>query len=211
MLGVLPMFHSFGLTYTLWFPLVTASRRCFIPIRRMRRRSASGREHRPTLFLSTPTFCLSYLRKCTPEQFSAYASCWWERKNCGRPGAMRSREVRDRAAGRVWMHGNGPGGFGELCERASTGKRGTNAAERRGACGDPETGSPVAAGETGLLLVNGPSRMLGYFGEPARDGGIVGGRLYVTGDLARMDALGFLHIVDRLSRSARSRVRWCRI
>jgi len=65
---------------------------------------------------------------------------------------------------------------------------------------DPETFAPVAAGETGLLLVNGPSRMRGYFNEAARTAESLVDGYYVTGDLARFDALGFLHIVDRLSR-----------
>ena len=72
MLGVLPLFHSFGLSYTLWFPLVHGFKTVFHP--NPTDAKAIGElagEHRPTLFLSTPTFCLSYLRKCTREQFAS--------------------------------------------------------------------------------------------------------------------------------------------
>jgi len=58
MLGVLPFFHSFGYTYTLWFPLLHVI-------------GELAGKHHPTLFLSTPTFCLSYLRKCAREQLSS--------------------------------------------------------------------------------------------------------------------------------------------
>ena len=65
---------------------------------------------------------------------------------------------------------------------------------------DPETLLPVAAGKTGLLLVNGPSRMTGYMHDHERTAQSLDGDYYITGDLARIDDDGFLYIVDRLSR-----------
>ena len=65
---------------------------------------------------------------------------------------------------------------------------------------DPETGEGPLIGRDGLLLVTGPNQMRGYLGEPAltreaqRDG------WYVTGDIAAIDADGFIRITDRLSR-----------
>ena len=64
----------------------------------------------------------------------------------------------------------------------------------------PETFERMAPGETGLILVNGPSRMLGYLGDPERTAQALHAGYYVTGDLGFIDALGFVHIVDRLSR-----------
>ena len=52
----------------------------------------------------------------------------------------------------------------------------------------------------GLLLVKGPSRMLGYVGEPARTAEVIRDDWYVTGDIAAMDEDGFIRITDRLSR-----------
>lgn len=51
-----------------------------------------------------------------------------------------------------------------------------------------------------MLLVNGPSRMTGYIKESERSAAALIDDYYVTGDLARIDADGYLHIVDRLSR-----------
>jgi acyl-[acyl-carrier-protein]-phospholipid O-acyltransferase/long-chain-fatty-acid--[acyl-carrier-protein] ligase len=65
---------------------------------------------------------------------------------------------------------------------------------------DPETLAPLAAGETGLLLVNGPSRMIGYLGDAERTAQSLIDGYYNTGDLAFVDADGFLQIVDRLAR-----------
>jgi acyl-[acyl-carrier-protein]-phospholipid O-acyltransferase / long-chain-fatty-acid--[acyl-carrier-protein] ligase len=202
MLGVLPLFHSFGLTYTLWFPLVHGFKTVFHP--NPTDAKAIGElagEHHPTLFLSTPTFCLSYLRKCTREQFSSirYLLVGAEKL---RPALAQSFE---RKFGIALFEGYGCTEMGPVvsvnCAGAhqpeSAGRMLPNVAAR---IVDPETFAPVAAGETGLLLVNGPSRMLGYIGEPRRTAESLLDGYYVTGDLARFDALGFLHIVDRLSR-----------
>ena len=52
----------------------------------------------------------------------------------------------------------------------------------------------------GLLLVNGPNRMLGYLDEPEKTSEVVRDGWYVTGDIAMMDEAGFIRITDRLSR-----------
>src|SRR6202035_4430862 len=65
---------------------------------------------------------------------------------------------------------------------------------------DPETFTTLPAGETGLLLVNGPSRMLGYLGDPERTAQSLVGGYYSPGDLACVDPDGFLQIVDRRAR-----------
>ena len=202
MLGVLPLFHSFGLTYTLWFPLVHGFKTVFHP--NPTDAKAIGElaaEHRPTLFLSTPTFCLSYLRKCSREQFSSLRFLLVGAEKL-RPALAQAFERR---FGIALFEGYGCTEMGPVvsvnCAGAhqpeSAGRMLPNIAAR---VVDPETFLPVAAGETGLLLVNGPSRMLGYIGESERTAASLVDGYYVTGDLARFDTLGFLHIVDRLSR-----------
>jgi acyl-[acyl-carrier-protein]-phospholipid O-acyltransferase/long-chain-fatty-acid--[acyl-carrier-protein] ligase len=75
---------------------------------------------------------------------------------------------------------------------------------------DPETGKGPLFGQEGLLLVKGPSRMLGYLGEPEKTADVLRDGWYVTGDIATIDEAGFVRITDRLSRSARLPARWCR-
>lgn len=64
---------------------------------------------------------------------------------------------------------------------------------------DVETGTDVAAGESGELLVRGPNIMLGYLGrdDATRDTLDADGFLH-TGDIARVDDDGVFWIVDRL-------------
>src|SRR5205823_4070759 len=65
---------------------------------------------------------------------------------------------------------------------------------------DPQTFQPLRAGEQGMLLVNGPSRMVGYYGAPEKTREVLQGDYYVTGDLGYLDEDGFLYITDRLAR-----------
>ena len=65
---------------------------------------------------------------------------------------------------------------------------------------DPDTGEGPLFGKEGLLLVNGPNRMLGYLGEPERTREVLRDGWYVTGDIATIDEDGFIRITDRLSR-----------
>jgi malonyl-CoA/methylmalonyl-CoA synthetase len=63
---------------------------------------------------------------------------------------------------------------------------------------DPETGVEVAADETGMIEVRGPNVFLGYWRKPEktalelRDNGF-----FISGDLGKIDADGYVHIVGR--------------
>ena len=61
-----------------------------------------------------------------------------------------------------------------------------------------QDGSEVAAGETGEVLVRAPHVMLGYWNRPeATAEAIIDGWLH-TGDIAMIDADGFIYIQDRI-------------
>ena len=63
---------------------------------------------------------------------------------------------------------------------------------------DPETGKPLPDGETGMIEVKGPNVFKGYWRMPEKtaaefrmDG------FFITGDLGKIDARGYVHIVGR--------------
>ncbi|HJQ83429.1 MAG TPA: AMP-binding protein [Candidatus Binatia bacterium] len=62
---------------------------------------------------------------------------------------------------------------------------------------DPETGRPVAPGESGEILVRGPTLMEGYLRVPHEDTFDPEG-FFRTGDLGRLDEAGCLHFATRL-------------
>ncbi len=64
---------------------------------------------------------------------------------------------------------------------------------------NPETGLVLPRGEPGEMCTRGYCVMLGYWDEPERTGeAIDAGRWMHTGDLAVMDAAGYLNIVGRI-------------
>ncbi|MCU1667839.1 MAG: yngI [Blastococcus sp.] len=64
---------------------------------------------------------------------------------------------------------------------------------------DPETGLTVPRGETGELCTRGYSVMLGYWNQPEKTAEVIDDARWMhTGDLAVMDAEGYLNIVGRI-------------
>jgi fatty-acyl-CoA synthase len=64
---------------------------------------------------------------------------------------------------------------------------------------DPATGLTVPRGETGEFCTRGYSVMLGYWDEPAKTAEVIDSARWMhTGDLAVMDADGYLNIVGRI-------------
>jgi fatty-acyl-CoA synthase len=64
---------------------------------------------------------------------------------------------------------------------------------------DPATGLTVPRGEPGELCTRGYSVMLGYWNEPERTSEVIDAARWMhTGDLATMDADGYLQIVGRI-------------
>jgi acyl-[acyl-carrier-protein]-phospholipid O-acyltransferase / long-chain-fatty-acid--[acyl-carrier-protein] ligase len=207
-LGVLPFFHSFGFTGTLWFPLVHGFGVAYHP-----NPMDAGpigelvQKHHITLMITTPTFCNAYLRKCSKEQFATlrYAVV----------GAEKLREplARDfhEKFGLTLLEGYGCTEMAPVVSvnmpDAAYGQKGT----KPGTVGhplpgvvarvvDPETGAPLEPDQPGLLLVKGGNRMLGYLKRPELDREAFRDGWYVTGDIAAIDDDGFIRITDRLSR-----------
>jgi len=63
---------------------------------------------------------------------------------------------------------------------------------------DPATGAPLPQGETGVLEVRGPNVFAGYWKMPDKTAEeLRGNGFFITGDLGRIDADGYVHIVGR--------------
>jgi acyl-[acyl-carrier-protein]-phospholipid O-acyltransferase/long-chain-fatty-acid--[acyl-carrier-protein] ligase len=65
---------------------------------------------------------------------------------------------------------------------------------------DRDTGEGPLINREGLLLVAGPNMMAGYLDQPERTAEVMRDGWYATGDVAKIDEDGFIHITDRLSR-----------
>jgi long-chain acyl-CoA synthetase len=60
-----------------------------------------------------------------------------------------------------------------------------------------EHGSELSAGEVGEVAAKGPNIMQGYWRKPEQTAEVLRDGWYHTGDLGRMDADGYLYLVDR--------------
>ncbi len=209
--GVLPFFHSFGFTATLWFPLCCGFGAVYHP--NPLDAGAIGElieRYRGTILMSTPTFYQTYLRKCSAQQFSSlrYAVVGAEKLPATLADAFHEK------FGLTLLEGygctemspvvsvNAPD-FEEHGHRQKGMKRGTVGHPLPGVAATvvhPDTGERLPAGEEGLLLLRGPNRMLGYLNNPEKTAEVFRDGWYVTGDIARIDDDGFIHITDRLAR-----------
>jgi len=211
MLGVLPLFHSFGFTGTVWLPLISGCGVVYHP--NPMDAKAIGElaaQYRATVFISTPTFCSSYVRKCDAEQFRhlRYAIVGAERLRESIAAAFKEKfgidllegygctemapvvavNVPDVQDGRERQRGTRVGSVGHPLPGVAA------------MIVDPATGEGPLFGREGLLLVRGPNQMLGYLGETEKTAEVVRNGWYVTGDIATIDEAGFIQITDRLAR-----------
>jgi acyl-[acyl-carrier-protein]-phospholipid O-acyltransferase/long-chain-fatty-acid--[acyl-carrier-protein] ligase len=209
MLGVLPFFHAFGYTGTLWLPLIVGFGVAYHPNPTDAKTIGDMAErHRATLLISTPTFCGTYTRVCKPEQFASlrFAIVGAEKLRPGTAAAFKERFDHDLVEGY---------GCTEMSPIVAVNvpPKGTDstAALPRGSVGralpgidakvvDIVSGDGPLVDTEGLLLVRGGNTMVGYLGEPERTRSVFRDGWYVTGDIATMDAGGFIRITDRLSR-----------
>jgi len=209
--GVLPFFHSFGFTVTIWFPLISNCGVLYHP--NPTDAKAIGElvaKYQGTLLLSTPTFCSTYTRKCTAEQFASLRFVLVGAEKLREPVAVAFREKFNREllegygctemspvvavnapsfeAGKYTQVGTKPGTVGHPLPGVAA------------KIVDPATFEPLPPKTEGLLLVRGSNRMLGYLNQPERTTEVCRNGWYITGDIAILDDEGFIRITDRLSR-----------
>ncbi len=207
-LGVLPFFHSFGFTGSLWLPLVRGFASVYHPSPiEAQVIGELVQQYRVTLLISTPTFAQSYLRRCTPEQFASLRHAIVGAEKLREPVARAFRE----RFGLELLEGYG---CTEMSPVISVNAPDSPDAGRRMKAGtvgrplpgvearvvDPDTGAALAPGTPGLLLVNGANQMMGYLGDPELTAQVLCDGWYVTGDIASVDEEGFIELTDRLSR-----------
>jgi acyl-[acyl-carrier-protein]-phospholipid O-acyltransferase/long-chain-fatty-acid--[acyl-carrier-protein] ligase len=213
-LAILPFFHSFGYTVTLWLPLQIGASVCYHNNALQAREIGElCRTHRCTIFLSTPTFLRSYLRRCEPGDFASVRIlvCGAEKL----PQAL-AKEFKEKFGIRP-MEGYG---CTELSPVASVNVADWQQGSQRqvghkpGTIGQPlpgvaarvvhrETRQPQSPEQEGLLLITGANVMKGYLGRDDLTQKKIQDGWYITGDLARMDEDGFITITGREERFAK--------
>jgi acyl-[acyl-carrier-protein]-phospholipid O-acyltransferase/long-chain-fatty-acid--[acyl-carrier-protein] ligase len=209
--SALPFFHSLGFTGTLWLPLASGFSASYHTNPLDGETIATiVRERQSTLLLATPTFLMAYLRRAKPEDFRSLRLVM---TGAEKLKTKLADSFQERFGTRP-MEGYGATELSpvislSLPDVEIDGVRQTGS--REGSVGlpvpgvvvkivDPESGAPVPENETGLIMVKGPNLMTGYLGKPEKTAEVIREGWYNTGDIGKLDDLGFLHITDRLSR-----------
>ena len=211
----LPIFHSFGFTVTLWYPLLRGCSVVTLPSPLEVKKVAEAiKADSATILIGTPTFLKPYMKHIEPELLASlkYVVAGAEKTPEGFADAWEAR------FGSVYLEGYGltetspvvsintpsipdgvnyPGNSTEGSRRGSVGRMMPGHAAR---ILDPNTMKDIEVTKVGLLMLKGPNIFRAYLGEPKRTAEVKQGEWFITGDLARFDEDGFLFIEGRLSR-----------
>jgi len=215
-LGCLPLFHSFGCTVTLWYPIIQGIQLVTYPSPLETKRLAELIDkHRVTLLIATPTFLRGYLRGVHREQLGSLKLVVTGAEKLP-PSVAAAFEDK---FGKTVLEGYGltetspvtnvnlpaisplelPGAHTLPTHRpGSVGQLMPGLAIR---ITDPETNAPRALDEQGMIWFKGPNVFPGYLNDAARTSSVLSQDAWFrTGDIGRVDADGFLYIEGRLSR-----------
>jgi acyl-[acyl-carrier-protein]-phospholipid O-acyltransferase / long-chain-fatty-acid--[acyl-carrier-protein] ligase len=212
LLGCLPIFHGFGFTATLWYPLL---RGCLLvttpsPID-ARAVIDSIREERVSVLIGAPTFIRPLLKKAhsgdlrsldlvvtgaekLPEDLRAKFLEAFHIEILQGYGLTETSPVSN-------INQPNPPVTTQTADEQIGKKAGTVGRLLPGMAAriiHPESGMELTAGETGILLLRGPNIFSHYLGE--KPGDSLRDGWFVTWDLARIDEDGFITIDGRLGR-----------
>jgi acyl-[acyl-carrier-protein]-phospholipid O-acyltransferase/long-chain-fatty-acid--[acyl-carrier-protein] ligase len=214
LLGCLPIFHSFGFTVTLWYPLIRGCRVITVPSPLDTRRIIDSiRDEQATVLLGAPTFIRPILRKAQPAELRSL--------HLVVTGAEKLPDDLYEAFLKTFhieiLQGYGltettpASNINQPHPPMTTETAEPQVGKKAGSTGrllpgmtvrivQPETGEEVGPGEQGIVWFKGANVFSGYLDDPQKTAGAFRDGWFVTGDLGRLDEDGFLFIEGRLSR-----------
>ncbi len=211
LLGVLPIFHSFGYLATFWLPLMLDARVIYHPNPLDSRQIGElAEKYGATILFATPTFLRSYLKRCTKEQFSKLNLVVVGAEKLPADLAEQFQEkygfLPQEGYGTTETSGpacvNVPDHRSSMVHQMGT-KLGTVGKPMPGVVArivDVDTGAELPTGKEGLVYLRGQNIMAGYFQRPEKTAEVLKDGWYNTGDMGSLDADGFLKITGRMSR-----------
>lgn len=210
-LGILPFFHSFGYTVTLWsaLSLPCAGIYHYSPLE-ARPIGKLAEHYGATVLLATPTFLRAYIRRIEPAQFKKLEVVVVGAEKMPLPLA----EEFEKRFGVRPVEGYGTTELSPLVSVNIPSKRVGDRKDsglREGSVGRPvcqvearvvglDDDKVLQVGDTGLLEIRGPNVMQGYLNRDDLTQEVMHDDWYRTGDVAFIDTDGYIHITGRLSR-----------
>lgn len=212
-LGILPFFHSFGYTGTLW---AVGSLPCsgafhYNPLE-PKQIGKLIETYKCSIVLGTPTFLRGFLNRIEPEQFKTVNVVVVGAEKMPIPLAHAFEE-------RFGVRPIEGYGTTELSPVVAVNVPPSRARDQAGKDGLKEgsVGRPIPAvkartvslddhskvlgpDQTGMIEISGPNVMAGYLNQPELTAKVMNDGWYITGDVGFIDSDGFIHITGRESR-----------
>ncbi len=213
MLGILPMFHCFGLVECVHYPLTTGLELILVPKFDASRFDKLLRKHKPTFIAGVPTLFEALLKNKHMDDIDLSNV-----KYIVSGGDSLNEERNKRVNDFLHEHGSTKGivqGYG-MTETSGGCIFSTTNSYTLGSVGiplpsndlkivDPETHEEVEIGKVGEILISGPSVMMGYLDDEKETNKVLekdkNDKIWVhTGDLGYINKNGCLFFVQRLKR-----------
>lgn len=211
MIGILPFFHSFGFTATLWATMALDIKAAyhFSPLEGKQIGKLCQR-HKGTILLATPTFLRGFLHRCSPEEFASVDVIV--------TGAEKlPKDLADAFEEKFNIQPVEGYGATELSPLVSVNVPPSRSADnsqidlKEGTVGLPipgvttkitdlDTDEELGTNASGMLWIKGPNVMKGYYGRQDLTDEVILDGWYRTGDVAEIDDDGFIRITGRVSR-----------
>lgn len=216
LLSILPIFHAFGLTATTLLPLIEGlAIVCHPDPTDTNTIGELTEQYKATILCGTSTFFRLYAkaRNITPDMFKTLRIVVAGAEKL----APEVRVLFEEKFKKTIYEGYGTTELSPVANtnrpdtahqiRHKIGTVGTPIAGTMVRILDPETDEELPIGEAGMIVIGGVNVMKGYLHAPDKTNQVLlyqhGIRWYKTGDKGRLDAQGFLTILDRYSRFAK--------
>ncbi|MFT5284688.1 MAG: long-chain acyl-CoA synthetase [Planctomycetota bacterium] len=201
MLTALPLFHVFGLTIAMNWPISTGSKLVLLPDpRNVEALVGAIEKERVTVVPAVPAMfnAINHFEGIEKRDLSSVKACF----SGSAPLAMDVLEQFEALTGARILEG-----FGLTETSPVTHVNPLGGVRKAGSIGMPisstdvkivdESGATVPLGTAGELLISGPQVMQGYWNRPNETAEAFDGDWFRTGDLATVDEDGYFRIVGR--------------
>jgi acyl-[acyl-carrier-protein]-phospholipid O-acyltransferase / long-chain-fatty-acid--[acyl-carrier-protein] ligase len=212
-LGALPLFHSFGCTVTLWFPVIEGVNLVTYPSPLETKRLAELIAlHQVNILLATPTFLRGYMKRIDPSQLASLqlVVTGAEKLPVSLADAFEAKfKIRPQEgygltetspATNLNLPDPPPENLAEVLPTSRNGSVGQMLPGMAIKLTDPATDQNVPLNRQGIIWFKGANVFNGYLGNPAKSAEVLVDGWFRTGDVGRVDEDGFLYIEGRISR-----------
>lgn len=214
MLSCLPVFHSFGFTVNMWYPLLRGCRSVTVPSPLETKKIIDAiREEEVSVMVGAPTFMRPILKKAESADLKSLQILvsGAEKLPMDLYEGFRDKFHLEIMQGYGMTEASPGTNVNQPDPISATATATEQLGKRLGSVGrmmagmtarvlNPETREVLPPGETGVVAFRGANLFEGYLDDPKKTAEVFLNGWYITGDLGHFDEDGFLFIEGRISR-----------